>query len=53
MYILEINEYTKNLQEPYDNNHYHDGIENVFDLMVHWNIIIDKPEKNACNNQND
>jgi hypothetical protein len=44
MYILEIDEYPENFEKPYDNNHYYHSIENVFYLMVHWDIIIDQPK---------
>ena len=50
MYIPEINENSKNFKEPYDNNYYNHCVEYVFDLMVHRDIIIDKPQKNAGNN---
>jgi hypothetical protein len=44
MYILEIDENPKYFEKPYDNNHYYHSIEDVFYLMVHWDIIIDKPK---------
>ena len=50
MDILEIDENSKYFKKPYDNNYYNNCIEYVFDLMVHWDIIIDKPQKNARNN---
>jgi hypothetical protein len=44
MYILEINENPKNFEQPYNNNHYNDSVQDVFYLMVHWDIIIDEPK---------
>ena len=43
MYILEITENSKYLEKPYNNNDYNNYVEDVFYLMVHWDIIIDKP----------
>jgi hypothetical protein len=50
MYILKINEDSEYFEKP--NNDYNDNndVEDVFYLMVHWNIIINKPEKKTCNN---
>lgn len=50
MYILEINENPKNFQKPYNNYNHNNDVEDVFYFMVHWDIIIDKPEQKACNN---
>ena len=44
MYILEINENPKYFEKPYNNNDYNDCVEDVFYLIVHWDIIIDKPQ---------
>lgn len=44
MYILEINEYPEYFKKPYDNNNHNNDVKDVFYLMVHWDIIIDKPE---------
>ena len=50
MYILEEIENPEYLEEPNNDNNHNYDIENVFDFMVHRDIIIDKPEKNTCNN---
>ena len=50
MYILEINEYPEYLKEPYNYNNHDNDVQDVFYLMVHWDIIINKPEKKASNN---
>jgi len=37
----------KGRQEPYDHANHHDGIEDLFDLPVHGNVIVDQPEQHA------
>ena len=53
MYILEIKENPKYFEQPYNYHYHNNNVEDVFYLMVHWDIIIDKPEKKTCNNQYD
>jgi hypothetical protein len=43
MYILEINENPKDFEKPYYKYNHNNDVEDVFYLMVHWDIIIDKP----------
>jgi hypothetical protein len=44
MYILEVAEYSKYLKKPNNYNKHDNNVENVFDLNIHWDIIIDKPQ---------
>jgi hypothetical protein len=53
MYILEIYKNPKYFKKPYNKYNYNDYVEDVFYLMVHWDIIVDKPEKKTSNNQYD
>jgi len=53
MNILEINENPKYFEQPYNYHYHNDDVEDVFYLMVHWDIIIDKPQKKTRNNQYD
>jgi hypothetical protein len=53
MYVFEIDEHSKNFKKPNDNNNDNNYVEDVFNLMVHWDIIIDKPEQQASNNKYD
>ena len=50
MYILEETENPEYLEEPNNYNNHNNDVENVFDFVIHRDIIIDKPEKNTCNN---
>ena len=50
MYILKINEYPEYFQEPYNYNNHNNNVKDVFNFMVHRDIIINKPEKKTCNN---
>jgi hypothetical protein len=43
MDIFQKTENPKYLKKPYDNNNYYNSVEDVFYLMIHWNIIVDKP----------
>jgi hypothetical protein len=43
MYILEVTENPKYLKKPNNNNNHNNDVEDVFDFMIHWDIIIDKP----------
>ena len=53
MYVLQINKYPEHFEKPYNNYHNYNNVEDVFYLMVHRDIIIDKPEKKAGNNKYD
>ena len=44
MYIFEVAEYPKYLKKPNNYSNHHNNVENVFDLTIHWDIIIDKPQ---------
>jgi len=43
MYILQVAENPKYLEKPDNNNNHNNNIENVFDSMIHGDVIIDKP----------
>lgn len=43
MYILKVTENPKYFKEPDNNNNHNNDVEDVFYLIVHWDIIIDKP----------
>jgi hypothetical protein len=50
MYIREVGENSEYLKEPDNNSNHNHNIKNILDFAVHRNVIIDKPEKNSCNN---
>jgi hypothetical protein len=50
MYILKVTENPKYFKKPDNNNNHNNNVEDVFYLTVHWDIIIDKPKKDASNN---
>ena len=43
MYVFEITENPKYFEKPDYNNNHNNNVEDVFDFMVHRDIIIDKP----------
>jgi len=53
MYVLQISENPKYFKKPDNNNNHNNNVENVFNFMIHWDIIIDKVEKETCNNYYD
>ena len=51
MNIGKICDYSEYLEKPYDDDHDNHDVEDGFDLMIHWDIGVDKPENKACNDQ--
>lgn len=50
MNVCNIAYQPEDFEKP-DNNDDHDhDIQDGFDLMIHGNVGVDKPKKNACNN---
>ena len=41
----------KHLKQPNDNGNYDNYVEDVFDLTIHRDVGVHKPEKNTYNNQ--
>ena len=50
MYTPQVTENPKYLKKPNNYNDHDNDVEDVFYFIIHWDIIIDKPQKNACNN---
>jgi hypothetical protein len=44
MYTPEVTENPEYLEKPDNNNNHNNDVEYVFDLTIHWDIIIDKPK---------
>ena len=43
MKILQVSEKSKYLKKPDNNNNYNHNVEDIFDFMIHRDVIIDKP----------
>jgi hypothetical protein len=50
-YIRQVIEEAEYFEKPNDNNNYGNHVEDGFNLAIHWNVRVDKPEQNANNNQ--
>ncbi len=50
MYSFEITEDPEYFKEPDNDHNHYNNIEDVFDLIIHWDIIIDKVQQYTCNN---
>ena len=51
MYTHQVTDNPKYLEKPNDNNNHNHHIEYAFDLAIHWDVGIHKPENNTHNNQ--
>ena len=51
MHVFNGTEQAKSLQQPDNNEDYHHHIEDAFNLAVHGDVSVYKPENNPNNNQ--
>lgn len=50
MCIQQVVEKTKRFQQPNNHKDYDHNVEDFFDCVIHWNIGVDEPKKNAHDN---
>ena len=53
IYILKVSENPEDLEKPDGNDNYNHNIEDFLDFTIHRDVIIDKIQKNSCNDQHD
>jgi hypothetical protein len=49
--VSSVIDNSKGVQQPDDDANHHDNVEDLFDLSVHRDVGIDKPEQHAHDNQ--
>jgi hypothetical protein len=52
MYVHQVVKKTKRLKEPNNHKDYNHDVEDFLNGIIHWNIGVDEPKKNANDNQN-
>ena len=55
--LSEVAEESKYSEEPEDKGNHHDGVQDTFDLALHWDVAVDQPQQQAydgnCNDNVD
>jgi hypothetical protein len=46
--MLKISEYSVEIGDPQDQHNHHDAIQDRFDLSLHWDKPVHKPQQKPC-----
>jgi hypothetical protein len=52
-HVVDTSQKSEDLQQPQDDDDDHNDVEDAFDLAVHGDVIVDRPENDANNDECD
>jgi hypothetical protein len=48
--ILQVGKNPEYLEKPTDDNKNNHSVQDIFNFMIHWDVIVDNVQNNTCNN---